>query len=434
MRSYKGTLEFLESFVNYEKTGFDVFKKAVSLDNLRGTLKDLGSPEGSFRSLHVAGTKGKGSICTFASSILKETGHKTGLFTSPHLARPNERIKINGESITPEDLTNTVDYLKDAIGPINIRKLTFFEIYTLMAIVYFNTKGVDFAVFETGIGGRLDATNVIDAEVSAISPISYDHTQVLGNTIGKIAAEKAAIIKNKSCCISSPQEEEALRVIIDRCAETSSTMFLVGKDINYKIKSSDESGNSFNLYTSYAVYDNCNTRLVGEFQVANSAAAVGMCEEILKNVKYSQIAFKRGIQNAFIEARLEILSRSPLIVIDGAQNTASAAVLRTSVRKIFKYDRLILILGLCQDKDIAGVCGELAPCSDEIILTRSSAKRAASPHLIRGYVMDRQVQITDDVKEALGRALLLAGKGDMILTAGSFFVAGEVRQLILGKT
>lgn len=434
MRDYKETLEFLESFVNYEKTGFDRFKKTISLENLRATLKDLGCPQSSFRSLHVAGTKGKGSICTFASSILKEAGYKTGLFTSPHLHEINERIKINGESIAPKDLMDTVNYLEGAITPERIKKLTFFEMCVLIAVTYFRVKKADFVVFETGLGGRLDATNVIDAEVFAISPISYDHTHILGNTIGKIAVEKAAIIKNKSCCISSPQKKEALQVIVDRCKETSSELFLAGKDIRYKIKRSDESGNSFDLYTHQAVYNDCKTRLAGEFQVSNSAVAVGMCEMILKNKRYSQSDFKRGIQNAFIPGRMEILSRSPFIIIDGAQNSASARVLRTSIRKIFKYDKLILILGLCQDKDIANVCGELAPFSDEIILTRSCVKRAASPYLIRGHIKGRHVHITDNVKEALGRALFLAGESDLILTAGSFFVAGEVRQLILRKT
>ncbi|MFH1665590.1 MAG: folylpolyglutamate synthase/dihydrofolate synthase family protein [Candidatus Omnitrophota bacterium] len=424
---------FLDSLVNYEKIGFDEIRKEFKLGKLREALAALGGPQEKYRAIHIAGTKGKGSISTFTASILQASGYRVGLFTSPHLSVPNERIKINNEMIRDDDLARIINYLIDKLGIDTVRSFTFFEFYTLMALVHFSISDVDFAVLETGLGGRLDATNVIDAGISGLSPVSYDHMHILGNTLEKIAREKAAIIKRGAYCVSSPQRAEALKEIRSRCEAVGASLAVVGKDITCRITASDENGSAFDITGIDAEYKGCRTNMAGDFQSANCAVALGMCERALRDKGVDAKKFKEGIEAAFIPGRMEILSRGPMVVIDGAQNGDSAMRLKSSVEKIFKYDKLILVLGLSEDKDIKSVCANLAPMADEIVVTRSSVRRAADPHIIRGYIKGRQVTVTSDVKEALGTAFRLAARGDMILVTGSFYLIGEVRELVLGR-
>ena len=429
MKTYKEALDHLNSLTNYERTGFAPGTKVFDLDKLRRILKRLGDPRTGYRRIHVAGTKGKGSICSFTSSILKESGYRTGLFTSPHLDDVRERIKIDGENITGDDFAEVLGILENYIAG---EELTYFEVCTLMAVLHFGMKKVDFAVFETGLGGRWDATNIVDAEVCGISPVSYDHTDILGSELEDIAREKAAIVKKGSACVSSAQREEVLDVIGERCAEVDASLALVGKDITYEVRDIGQEGSSFSVYGRENTYEECRTEMPGRFQVANCAAAVGICEKALKS-SADAVRFKKGIRSAFIPGRMEVLYRRPLVVIDGAQNGDSAMQLKYSVEQIFKYDRLVLLLGLSKDKDIKSVCHWLAPIADEIVLTRASVSRAADPDIIRGYIKGKPVSVTGDVKEALGTAFRLAGRDDMILATGSFFVAGEVRNLLMTK-
>ncbi|MGB3112768.1 MAG: folylpolyglutamate synthase/dihydrofolate synthase family protein [Candidatus Omnitrophota bacterium] len=433
MPTYSDTLSFLDSFINYERTGMDSSERAFDLDKLREVLKKAGDPHENYHSVHVTGTKGKGSVCSFVSSVLKEAGYRVGLFTSPHLLTVRERIQTDGEFISEEDFVSALEHIKkylDSSGPRG--RFTYFEILTLMAMAHFSIKKCDYAVFEVGMGGRFDATNVINADVCGISPISYDHTHVLGSTIEMITKEKAEIIKKKTRCVSSPQEEAALEIIRDKCAEEEAALSVVGKDITYRPLEMDESGSLFDIAGKKGSYKECRTNMPGAFQLSNCATAVGICEELLEGKGgIDGKTVKRGIERAFIPGRMEVLSRRPLVVIDGAQNGESAKRLRDSVEKIFKYNKLVLILGVSRDKDIKNICGHLTPMADEVILTKASVERAADPLLLRGSVKGKDVKVTGDVKEALGIAFGKAGAGDMILATGSFFVIGEVRRLIL---
>ena len=428
MQSYKASLEYLSSFVNYEKTGLEEAKNNFDLNPLRKTLEKLGNPQEAYKSIHVAGTKGKGSISTFTSSILQNAGFKVGLYTSPHLSTERERIRINGSMIPEEDLASTLDKLKEVIGPKEEKRFSFFEVYTLLAILYFSIKNVDYAVFEAGLGGRLDATNIIDAEVCVIAPVSYDHMHVLGGTLKEIAQEKAAIIKKGSFCVSAPQKKEVLEVIRLKCQEAGARLAIVGEEITYEVSLASEKGTQFDVTTEKTSYPECFTVMPGIFQAQNGSVAVGACEKMLGEV--SQEAVKEGIKKAFIPGRMEILSHNPRILVDGAQNGASAKELKYSVEQIFKYDKLILLLGLSRDKDIKSVCDCLAPAASEIILTKSTSARAADPELIRGYIKKGSVKITRSVKEALGLAFKKAKKGDLILATGSFYLIGEVKDLL----
>ncbi len=429
MPTYEDTLKYLDSFVNYERVHPDSIKKEFDLGKLREVLGRMGDPHRDYRCVHVAGTKGKGSICTFTSSILEAAGYRVGLFTSPHLITHTERIRVNGRIIGKDDLVRAVSRLREYIGPAD-KEFSFFEVYTLLAMLHFSMKKVDFAVFEVGLGGRLDATNVIDGEVCGIGPVSYDHMQLLGNTLEEIAREKTGIIKKGAHCVCSPQHRPVLRVIRDKCAEEGASLSLVGKDITCRAGSFDEKGSCFDVYGMKGRYEGCRTNMPGDFQVFNCATAVGICEHLLSGSGVREDTFKKGIERAFIPGRLEVMRRRPLLVIDGAHNGESAMHLKKAVERIFKYDRLILLLGLSQDKDMKRVCRELVPLADEIVLTRASVSRAADPRLIRRYIKRKSVKITENVKQALDAASALAGKNDMILATGSFFVIGEVRRIV----
>lgn len=444
---YKETLKYLDSFTNYEKIGLEKIDKEFNLDKLKDVLAKLGNPEDKYKSIHIAGTKGKGSVSVFTAAILESCGYKVGLFTSPHLVSPCERIKINGKMIDEKNLTNCFNKLLPCLGDDPAENFTFFEVYTLLAILYFGVEKVDFAVFEVGLGGRLDATNILHPIVCAISPVSYDHMNVLGNSLEKIASEKAAIIKNGASCIVAPQKKSVAEVIRKKCNEEKVPFKVVGKDITVEIKEASDNGTDFSVFTEKTKYESCKTIMPGVFQPENAAVAIGICEDIvgadprirpLSNID----TIKNGVSKAFMPGRLEILRKNPYLIVDGAQNEDSAVQLKYSVEQIFKYDKLVLLLGICRDKDIKGICKNLAPIADEIILTRAKIDRAADPEIIRGHIREsksqrvkeskKKVHITRDVKEALGLAFKSAGDNDLILATGSFYVVGEVREAVCG--
>jgi len=460
---YLETIQYLESFVNYEKIPAYPYKESLKLERIKGFLQRIGNPQDSLKCLHVAGTKGKGSTCAFLTYILREAGFKLGLYTSPHLSDFRERIRILGQKpkaknqgpdfegmISQKDLMRLVGNLRPAIDKFNAKSeygpLTFFEVYTGLAFVYFKEKKVDFAVLETGLGGRLDATNAVSPLVCVITPISYEHTQKLGNTLREIAAEKAGIIKTRSSwlvagrlpVITAPQKTEAARVIRLKCRQVGAKLYEVGKDILYK-RIKDK---GLRIKGMHGVYSGLKINLLGGHQIINAAVAIGAIEALRDcGVNISAAAIKRGLTNTLWPGRCEVVSRDPLIVLDGAQNVASARVLKKAVKENFRYKKLILVLGVSNDKDIAGICRELCPLADTIILTQANSPRAAgvddiekivrsspAPSEAEGWLVAHSKIIkTKKVKEAKCLALKLAGKKDLILATGSLFVVGEFR-------
>ena len=426
MISYGQAIDYLDSLTNYEKIGLEKSIGNMDLARVKEALAGCGGPHEKYVIAHVAGTKGKGSVCAYIASILESSGRKTGLFTSPHLVSPLERIKVDGLNITEEAFAEVIGRIKS----LPEAGLTYFEAMTVAALLYFAGRNVDVAVLETGMGGRLDATNAVDADICCITPVSYDHMHVLGESIEDIAMEKAGIIKEGVKCVVSPQKEVVMGIIRDKCLREGAEMILLGEDVKWDILRCNDTGNIFDLYTRHGEYDHCASGLPGLFQIANCATAVAVCEEILGD-EAEEEAFRQGIGKAFIPGRLEVVARSPLIVLDGAQNAESAEKLKYSVEQIFKYDRLILLAGLAADKDIHGFFAQLAPVADEVILTRSASRRAADPDILRGHVRGRPAVVTHDTKEALGMAFGKAGSKDLILVTGSFYVVGEVRELLL---
>ncbi len=451
--TYPETIQYLESFINYEKIALYPYKESLKLERIEGFLATLGNPQDSLKCVHIAGTKGKGSTCVFISYILRQAGFKVGLYTSPHLSNFRERIRILSlrsqvsglrssddfeGMISERELTDLVKRLKPKIENYNKNSkygpLSFFEVYTALAFIYFKEKKVDFTVLETGLGGRLDATNVVSPLICAITPISYEHTQKLGNTLREIATEKAGIIKyqkskikyQKLIVITAPQEQEVGTVIRQKCKEVGAKLYEVGKDITYK-----KINGAFEIKGIFERYKNLKIRLIGEHQLINACVALGVIEALrFYDFKVSPSALKEGFYNTVWPGRCEVVSKKPLIVLDGAQNVASAKGLKETIKSNFKFKRLILVLGISKDKDIKGICNQLRDLADSAILTKANSPRAANPKDLSKYFIEMKTFLTFDVKEALSLAKKKANAKDLILVTGSLFVVGEARFLL----
>lgn len=438
--TYQEAINYLDSFINYEKVDSYNYKSSLKLDRVRRLAGILGDPQNSIPAIHVAGTKGKGSTASYIYSILKAANFQVGLYTSPHLVSFRERIRINNILISEDDLARIIDKIKNAIGPsMGDEPPSFFEVYTMLAYMYFKEKKVDFAVYEVGLGGRLDATNIIEPLVSVITPLSYEHTDKLGSTLKEIAAEKCGIIKDDSVCVSAPQEEEARKVIEDTCKKRHSRLFSVGKDINFKSLSSDDKGTVFTVSGMNGKYNRLNSKLIGSHQMINATVAIGAVEALReRGINITADAVRRGVEDARWEGRLEIVSKKPLIVLDGAQNRASAHVLADAVKNIFTYKKLILVLGVSKDKDISGILEEILPICDVLVLTKSRiVNRALEPIKIKESIAGikhsvKDIILTPGVEDALSSAISQAGKDDLILVAGSLFVVGEAKESLSG--
>jgi len=449
--TYPEAIQYLESFINYEKIPRWSYKESLKLERIKEFLSSLGNPQNSLNCLHIAGSKGKGSTCAFISYILKEAGFKVGLYTSPHLSCFRERIRILENKspdtshqtqeefegmISEEEVSELVEKLKPLIEKYNRNSkygpLSFFEVYTALAFVYFKGKKTDFVVLETGLGGRLDATNVVNALVCGISPISYEHTQKLGNTLAEIAYEKAGIIKghqspdtrHRLIVISAPQEKEAELVIRNRCKEVNAKLYMVNKDLFY-----EKTQDGFNVMGIFEEYPNLKIRLLGRHQLINATVAIGVVEALRFFDIYIDIeAIRDGLYNTSWPARCEIISKKPLIVLDGAQNSASSKVLKETIKENFSYEKLILVLGISRDKDIQGICEELKDLSDIVILTKANNPRATEPEVLARYFKEKY--ITQNTQEAIELAKKKANSKDLILVCGSLFVAGEIRDIL----
>lgn len=394
-------------------------------------MLELGNPHLVARSVHIAGTKGKGSTAAMISSALAASGYKTGLYTSPHLIDLRERIRVNGTLISEDELIELVRRLKPQIEAVNERatfgKLTTFEVLTALAFAYFQQKGVDFQVLEVGLGGRLDATNIVSPEVCVITHIGYDHTEVLGNTLAAIASEKAGIVKPGCVVVSSPQVEEAGRVIEAVCRERGVSLIRVGRDITCEGTSFDLDRQGMVVKGRLGEY-NLSIPLLGGFQLENAAAAVAALEVLAeKGFSISADSIAEGLARVSWPGRLQVLRRHPLLVVDGAHNPDSAWTLAQSLKQYFKFDRATLVIGTSLDKDIDGVVSELFPIFDRVIVTRSRHPRSMETALLRDEFARHGVEaeITGDVASALLRAVDLIGEHDLICVSGSLFVVAE---------
>ncbi|HAZ09638.1 MAG TPA: bifunctional folylpolyglutamate synthase/dihydrofolate synthase [Candidatus Omnitrophica bacterium] len=441
--NYTLAIQYIDSFINFEKISKYQYTASFNLERMIAILDKLDNPHKDLNVIHVAGSKGKGSTCAILAYILKEAGYKVGLYTSPHLVNFRERIRILGQRpdmfegmISEEEFIGLIEEIRPVAEKFRehktLGKASFFEILTACAFLYFKKEQVDIAVLETGLGGRLDATNVTMPLVCGITNISLEHTDKLGDTLSKIAYEKAGIIKEQSLVVSASQEKEAMDVIRKVCKEKKAKLYEVGKDIKYSIVSSDEDRQVFNLKGPGYYYKDLELNLIGGHQIENASLSIGMLKAINQKKFYiEEDAVRSGLKKADWPGRLQIIQRKPYIILDGAQNPASMLALISSIKKIFRYKKLICVFGISSDKDIKGVSGILDTVSDIIILTKAKDNpRAEDASRLKRYFLDSRSRLEEgnDIEEALGKAVKLADREDLILVTGSLFVVGDAMQ------
>ncbi len=437
---FQQAMDFIYSFIDYERQRDPHVKTIWDLRRVDALLARLGNPHLKSKSVHIAGSKGKGSTAAMAASVLTEAGYVTGLFTSPHLHFYNERIRVNNRLISNDEIAELVAKIKPEVEAVNKEasygKLTTFEVTTALGFSYFSQKNVHFQVIEVGLGGRLDATNVLRPEVCVITPISYEHTDLLGNTLAAIATEKAGIIKQGGVVVSSPQVDEADVAIAAACRKQGAKLIRVGRDITYQSLGFDDTQQSLIVNGRLGNYE-FTIPLLGQYQLDNAATAVAALEVLIeKGNKIPLQSIIQGMKEVSWEGRLQILNRRPLVVVDGAHNQDSAQKLRQALGQYFKFDKAILIIGMSSDKDLAGIVAELAPVFQKVIVTRSTHPRAMATAPIAAEFKRHgiEAQQVDDISVALPLALSLAAEKDMICVTGSLFVAaGAIEQgLALG--
>jgi dihydrofolate synthase/folylpolyglutamate synthase len=430
--NYSQAEDYLNSFVNYEQIpGISYAQPGYSLRHVEELLNRMGNPQLAARTIHIAGTKGKGSVAVMIAQVLSDSGYKTGLYTSPHFHTLRERISIDGSLISEADFATTMDEVKPFVESLkedaNFNQLTYFEALTALAFAYFQKKRVDFQVLEVGLGGRLDATNVAIPLVCIITPISLDHTQILGNTIGEIAREKAGIIKSGCSVVISPQPEEAAAVIANICHEKEAKVVQVGKDVIWHKINGDLHHQSLAIKGRKNNYD-VSIPLLGDFQLENAAAAVAALE-ILASAGFSMSTdhIAQGLARVKWPGRFQILQQNPTVLVDGAHNVSSMRGLVSNIRAYFSYKRIFLVFGTSCDKDIPGIVNELVPLSPQVIITRTAHSRAAPLSILAAEFSKRgiNIEISETVSEAISRALSLADRADIICVTGSLFVVAE---------
>lgn len=442
--SYKQAKEFLLQTIDYEKlTQYKYDTSTFDLKRMEEMMSFVGNPHKKRKTVHITGTKGKGSTSIIISSVLQALGLNTGLFTSPHLIYLGERMKVNGRMISQKVFVQLINMLKPYIDRITLKNPilmpTFFEIVTAIAFLYFERKKTDISVLEVGMGGRLDSTNIILPEASVITPVGYDHTDRLGHTLDRIAYEKAGIIKEDVPVISSIQEPDALAVISKTCKEKRSHLYLVGRDIlihDIKVtKRNGIYGTECEIKTWRRTYKNILLPLVGRHQVENCATAIGSLEVLSETgvIKIDNELIINALAKIRCPARIEVISEHPLIVLDTAHTVASMKILRESIKENFSFKKLVLIIGLSSDKDIEGVLKEIVCISDNLILTRTGNPREADPRqmavMAKRFFPDN-LMVIEDIDEALKEAKRIAKKDDLICITGSFFLAGKVKEIL----
>jgi dihydrofolate synthase/folylpolyglutamate synthase len=430
---YHDALRYLYGLVDYEKRRIDRYSpREFKIERVQELLEVLGNPQNQYPTLHIAGTKGKGSVSAIMALCAQNGGLRTGLYTSPHLHTYRERIQINGTPITRNALAALVEEVKPVVDA--RPALTTFEVVTALAFLYFEREGVDLAVMEVGLGGRLDATNVITPEVSIITSLSLDHTNLLGNTLAEIAFEKAGIIKPGVPVVSAPQKPEALTVLETIAAERNADLTVVGRDWLWDVGQRLSFKQTLKIECSEpSVYDGeYALALLGDFQLENAAVAIA-ATAVLAEQGHDWATpqnIRDALENVSWPGRMEILNKNIPMVVDCAHNPYSAEKLAESMKTWFPDKRWILIFGASNDKDIVGMLRALLPISEQVIATRSYHPRAAAPYALADMCADLGpgAEIAIDPQTALEQACVHLTPDLGILATGSNFLVADIRE------
>ena len=407
--------------------GLEKFGMIFGLTQVERILEALGNPHREVQAIHIGGTNGKGSTAAMMASILQKEGYRMGLYTSPHLIRFTERIKINGKEIEQEEVAELAGWTRKRVEEAGVTPpFTFFDFTTAMALLYFKQKMVDLAILEVGLGGRLDSTNVIDPLLSIITNIAKDHEEYLGRSILKIAREKAGIIKKGRPLITGAAQPQVLRLFSKVCREKGTAYYRVGKEFRY-VQNEER---HFDYEGLHRKLWGISLNLGGPHQIINATTALG-ATEVLDDLGYpvSNDAMIEGLKEVEWPGRLEMVCSSPRVVLDGAHNPAGALVLKESLGKEFQYRHLILLLGVMKDKDIKSILHLLAPLADHLILTRPHYDRAASPALLKKTLgrSGKKAEVVEDLEEAIEKGLSMTQDEDLLCITGSLYTVGEAR-------
>jgi len=439
-RTYDSALKYLFSQTNYEQMLRVRYNRdTFSLKRMKGLMKSLGNPQKSIRTVHIAGTKGKGSTATMLARMLQACGHKVGLYTSPHISDIRERIQVNGQKITQIALTRLICAAEPHIEKMAEDKPTFFEIFTAMAFCHFQKEEVDVAVVETGLGGRLDSTNVIKPSVCGFTSISIDHMQQLGPSLSKIAAEKAGIMKRSIPAVSVPQAPEAKRVLKRMAKESQAQLMFTGEDIefSYRVESSRQDGchTRICLTTPRSRFEHLPVPVLGEHQALNCGLALALLDQLKdQGMAIDDQAAIKGLAKVYLPGRMEMISEDPRVLVDGAHNAASMHALMRAIGQHIPYDSMVMVFGCAADKDIPGMIAEIATGADKVIFTQASSNpRAAKPKSIAAQYEEatgRVGQITETLKDAIRVAHSAVSREDLICICGSFCLVGEAKYLL----
>lgn len=443
--AYQQALDYLYSFVDYSLTrSFRFTPEKFNLERMVALMQRLGNPQNAYPIIHVAGTKGKGSVSAFCASVLQAAGYRTGLYTSPHLQDYVERIQVNGVPISHGELAELVDEIRQHVEAIH--GLTTFELTTALGFLYFARRGATAAVIEVGLGGRLDATNVITPQIAVITALSYDHMNVLGNTLTQIASEKSGIIKPGIPVVSSPQKDEALQVIERTAADRSAPLTLVGRDYRFSSVEHSLDGQRLFVWTAgeqglmneYIEAGSHNTwrpvelaiPLLGYHQVENAATAYAVLDTARQHgMSIQDDHIRQGFTQVNWPARFEVLRRNPPVVVDSAHNPDSAIKLRLALEDYFPGLPVVLLFGASEDKDVRGMFQGLLPRVKRVVATQSIHPRAMDANNIVDLVhqFGLPAKAVLPLEAALAQALEFAGNDAALVATGSLFIAAATR-------
>lgn len=426
------------------------FKIKLGLESMSQFLEAVGNPHRGLRFMHVAGTNGKGSVSTTLRTILTKAGYKVGLYTSPHLSCVRERFRIDERFISEEAFARQASAIREALGE---RQITYFEFATALALLWFAEEQVDVAILEVGMGGRLDATNVITPLVSVITNVSMDHEQYLGNTLAAVAFEKAGVIKPGIPVVAGLAADESLTVVARVCEEREVPLFLLGREFD-AVRGPEGSWDYRGIADSHSLAG-LQCRLKGGYQLGNAALALAALETISETLPVTGEAIRQGLLSVAWPGRLEyfcLADGKPVAcpaktateqvvslrryLLDGAHNPAGVESLREALVCEFRYEHLILVWACMGDKDVVATLTTIAPLADRIIFTRPESERSATPEQLAAILPAEErskAQGAATVAEALALAAVMAQSGDLICVAGSLYLVGAARKILLGK-
>ncbi len=443
--TFDNALASLDSFVNYEARRDAKAMREIRLGRMQQLCQHLGDPQRRFRSVLVAGTNGKGSICALLYSMLRESSLRVGLYTSPHLENFRERIRVwIGEGAT-RDRTQGDDWIDEASFAAITEQLlpvakamgrspdgggapTYFEMLTAIAFLYFQQRHVDVAVIEVGLGGRLDATNVLEPAVAIFGPIGLDHVDVLGSTPEEIAREKAGIVKSRQLVLTAPQAPEVMAVLAEACEAQGAPLLQVGTDLTVRIHRHSSEGLQVSLTALRGIYESLEIPLLGRHQADNAVLAIGALEALSATGVPASIV-ERGLSNVEWPGRLEVVHERPLVILDGAHNPQAAQALADTLEELYPGRPVHLLVGMSSDKSVEGVGEKLGRISVGATCTKSRHPRALNPTVLATHLGPYcpDVHVMSDAVDAYTYLLNAVAPEEILVVTGSLFLVGELR-------